>query len=58
MITRDFEPCKPHPAPVFHICKQWGLQPSEVAVIGDDKTDMISGLRAGTGGLSLFSQLQ
>lgn len=50
IITRDFEPCKPHPAPVLNICDKWGLHPSQVAVVGDDKTDMISGLRAGTAG--------
>jgi hypothetical protein len=50
VVTRDFEPCKPHPAPVLHICDEWGLQPGQVAVVGDDKTDMISGLRAGTAG--------
>ena len=57
MVTRDFEPCKPHPAPVLHICEQWGLQPNQVAVVGDDKTDMISGLRAGTAGKPHSQQL-
>ena len=50
VITREFEPCKPHPASVFEICKSWDLKPEEVVVVGDDKTDMTCGLRAGVGG--------
>lgn len=49
VITRDFQPCKPDPAAVFHICEQWAVPPSQVAVVGDDRTDMMCGRRAGTG---------
>ena len=48
VITRDFEPCKPDPSSVLHICRRWQLEPHQVAIIGDDKTDMICGIRAGT----------
>ena len=54
IITREFEPCKPDPASVFHICKQWSLEPRQVMVVGDDKTDMVCGLRAGVGGTSFL----
>ena len=27
VLTRDFTPCKPHPAPIVAICEQWGLHP-------------------------------
>lgn len=40
LVTREFEPCKPDPAAVFHICRQWGMEPVDVAVVGDDITDM------------------
>ncbi len=45
----DFEPCKPDPSAALHICRQWQLDPHQVAIVGDDKTDMICGIRAGTG---------
>ena len=50
VLTRDFQPVKPDPAAVLHICKRWSLEPKLVAVVGDDKVDMICGRRAGTGG--------
>jgi len=50
VITREFEPCKPHPAGIFEVCRGWGLEPKDVAFIGDDKTDMMCGLRADIGG--------
>jgi HAD superfamily hydrolase (TIGR01549 family) len=40
ILTRDFEPCKPDPAAVFHICRQWGLEPADVAFVGDGVHDM------------------
>ncbi len=48
VITRDYEPCKPHPSAALHVCKVWGLSPDQVAIIGDDLTDMLCGVRAGT----------
>ena len=50
VLTRDFQPVKPDPAAVLHICKRWSVEPKLVAVVGDDKTDMICGRRAGVGG--------
>lgn len=50
VITRDYEPCKPDPSPALHVCNHWQLDPEQVAFVGDDKTDMICGIRAGTGG--------
>jgi len=47
ILTRDFTPCKPHPAPILHICEQWGLKPSEVVMIGDMRDDMLCGRAAG-----------
>ena len=32
-----------------HICSQWSLSPANVLVVGDDKTDVMSGRAAGTG---------
>ena len=49
MITRDFEPVKPDPAAVHHICAGWGCSPEDVMVVGDDKTDIECGNRAGAG---------
>lgn len=48
VVTRDFQPCKPDPAAALNICRQWQLEPHEVAIVGDDKTDMICGIRAGS----------
>lgn len=47
IITRDFTPCKPHPAPILHICKEWGLKPQETIMVGDFKDDMACGRAAG-----------
>ncbi|MEW5303146.1 MAG: hypothetical protein WDW36_005867 [Sanguina aurantia] len=39
---------KPSPAALFHICKTWGIAPSEVMMVGDSlKDDIVSGNRAG-----------
>lgn len=27
ILTREFTPCKPHPAPVQAICRDWGIEP-------------------------------
>ena len=50
IISREFEPCKPNPAPVFHVCKQWSLEPASVVFVGDDRVDMVCCHRAGAGG--------
>jgi HAD superfamily hydrolase (TIGR01549 family) len=48
ILTRDFKPHKPSPAPVQHICTQWKLSPENVLLVGDGKEDIISGHLAGT----------
>jgi len=30
------------------VCKQWGLVPGQVVIVGDDMTDMLCGVRAAT----------
>lgn len=47
ILTRDFTPCKPDPAPILHICQQWQLKPSEVVMIGDARDDVQCGRSAG-----------
>ncbi len=49
ILSRDFQPHKPHPTPIQHICSQWSLSPANVLMVGDDKTDVLSGNAAGTG---------
>ena len=50
IVTRDFEPCKPDPAAVYHICRQWGLEPADVAFVGDGVYDMQCCRNAGAAG--------
>ncbi|KAG2442369.1 hypothetical protein HXX76_002455 [Chlamydomonas incerta] len=49
-ITRECEfPYKPSPAALQHIAQSWGVQPSEVMMVGDSiKDDIVSGNRAGS----------
>lgn len=47
-LSREFRPFKPNPAPLLHICSNWGVQPDEVIMIGDSlKDDVACGKRAG-----------
>lgn len=47
-LAREFRPYKPSPAAVLHICGEWGLEPAEVAVVGDSaRDDVAAGNRAG-----------
>lgn len=47
-LSREFRPYKPNPAPLLHICSNWGVQPNEVIMIGDSlKDDVACGKRAG-----------
>ena len=48
VLTRDFLPYKPHPAPALHICSEWGVSPENVVLVGDDVQDIECGRRAGT----------
>jgi HAD superfamily hydrolase (TIGR01549 family) len=46
-LAREFKPYKPAPDALLHICERWGLDPSEVVMIGDSaKDDIVSGNRA------------
>jgi len=48
-LTRDFQPYKPDPAPLLHICNQWNVKPDEVLMVGDSvRHDVVCGRRAGT----------
>lgn len=49
VLTRDFLPCKPDPAPLLHICRQWKVPSSAVVMVGDGLNDMQSGRSAGAG---------
>lgn len=47
-LARTFTPYKPAPDALLHICKHWGVQPSEVVMVGDSaKDDIVCGKRAG-----------
>lgn len=48
IVTRDFLPTKPHPAPVHHICAAWKAPEETVLVVGDDWQDIECGNRAGS----------
>ena len=48
-MSREFQPHKPDPSPVYHICTQWSLSPHQILLVGDGQEDMICGHRAGTG---------
>jgi HAD superfamily hydrolase (TIGR01549 family) len=47
VLTRDDGPVKPHPWPIEHLCREWQLPPSEVAMIGDYRFDVECGQAAG-----------
>lgn len=38
---------KPDPAPVLHACRELGVRPSRVALVGDDARDLEAALNAG-----------
>ncbi|CAL8467856.1 g7394 [Coccomyxa elongata] len=47
-LAREFKPYKPSPAAVLHICREWGISPTDAVVIGDSaKDDVVCGNRAG-----------
>ena len=49
VLTRDFKPVKPDPAPLFHIAKRWETEPKNLIMVGDDKNDIQCGKAAGAG---------
>ena len=48
IVTREFEPFKPHPEPALHICRRWRIAPANVMMIGDYRDDLLCGHAAGT----------
>mmetsp|Transcript_33817 Transcript_33817/g.41675 ORF Transcript_33817/g.41675 Transcript_33817/m.41675 type:complete len:273 (-) Transcript_33817:1120-1938(-) len=47
-IGREFEPPKPHPAAILHICENWNIDPKDCVVVGDSaKHDILAGRNAG-----------
>ena len=48
VITREFTAIKPDPAPVLHICRQWGVAPKHVLMVGDYRDDLLCGRAAGS----------
>lgn len=47
IVTRDFTPTKPHPAPIQHIAESWNTEPKNLIMVGDSIDDMKSGKDAG-----------
>lgn len=54
VVTREFEPPKPHPAGILHIAKAWGLLSDDgqgdatgLIMVGDSIDDMAAGRAAG-----------
>lgn len=47
-LTRDFTPTKPDPASLLYICKQWGVHPKSVVMVGDQLQDIQCGKNAGS----------
>ncbi|RYG41169.1 HAD family hydrolase, partial [archaeon] len=47
LLSRSFTPVKPHPAPIHHICAQWGCEPNQVIMVGDTIDDVACGRAAG-----------
>ncbi|KAJ1660879.1 hypothetical protein IWQ61_000234 [Dispira simplex] len=47
IVTRDFQPVKPEPAPLYHIAACWGVRPEELIMVGDHRDDLECGRRAG-----------
>ncbi|MFT3786433.1 MAG: HAD family hydrolase [Tepidisphaeraceae bacterium] len=48
ILTRDFEPTKPHPAPILRACEQLDVAPAEAWMVGDGCHDIEAGNAAGT----------
>jgi len=48
VIARDSGlPVKPAPEPILFVCRQWGLPPAEVLMVGDYEDDIFSAKAAG-----------
>ena len=47
MLSRAFEPPKPHPAALQHVAERWSLAPADLAMAGDAEDDMLCARAAG-----------
>ena len=47
LLSRSFEPPKPHPAPLLHVAARWRLSPTELVMAGDSVDDMACARDAG-----------
>ncbi|KAG5953435.1 hypothetical protein E4U57_005432 [Claviceps arundinis] len=64
VLTREFRPCKPDPAGILHIARQWGLgdgddgegDASGMIMVGDSMDDMEAGRRAGAATVLLVNE--
>eukprot|EP01113_Clastostelium_recurvatum_P005814 TRINITY_DN12609_c0_g1_i2.p1 TRINITY_DN12609_c0_g1~~TRINITY_DN12609_c0_g1_i2.p1 ORF type:complete len:216 (-),score=56.82 TRINITY_DN12609_c0_g1_i2:84-731(-) len=57
LVSRDFTPCKPHPAGVLHIASQWGMKPHEIIFVGDSRDDLDCARAAGSVSCLLVNHL-
>lgn len=57
-LTREFTPPKPDPAPLLHICRDWGVHPKNVVMVGDHLHDIQCGKSAGSGQQMCFLLLK
>ena len=55
IVTRDSDmPNKPDPASMRHCCSEWGLEPSQVVMVGDGVDDMRCGKAAGSRSIGML----
>ncbi|AOW04408.1 HAD-like domain-containing protein [Yarrowia lipolytica] len=57
IVTREFKPPKPHPQGILNICKEWGVEPGNVIMVGDSVDDMAAGKSAGATTILLQSDV-
>ncbi|ODQ54604.1 HAD-like protein [Saitoella complicata NRRL Y-17804] len=57
VVTREFRPPKPHPAPILHIAEHWNVDPQAVIMVGDSADDLEAGKRAGAATVLLLSDV-
>ena len=56
-LSREWTPYKPNPAALHHIAERWGVDSSELVMIGDSaKDDVVCGNRAGAVTILLDTQ--
>ncbi|KAJ1958388.1 hypothetical protein EC988_000335 [Linderina pennispora] len=47
IIDRSFKPTKPSPDSLLHVARAWGVEPSELMMVGDHVDDLLCGSQAG-----------